>query len=177
MLAMRILIAAALLGTALSASAVDGVSLLYGRGNGVDVFGVEARSAEWRRWPARDGRRLAAYGMGSVGYWHAREPSEHAELWDFGVAPVLRLQAPDQSSGTSYLEGSLGVHFLSGNRINGHREFSTRFQFGEFVGVGMLFGARRELGLGVRLQHVSNGGLRNPNPGLTFLSIVGRYEL
>jgi len=28
----------------------------------------------------------------------------------------------------------------------------------------------------VRLQHVSNGGIRNPNPGLTFTSMALRYE-
>jgi lipid A 3-O-deacylase len=65
---------------------------------------------------------------------------------------------------------------LSARRINGRREFSTRFQFGEFIGAGVLFGPRRELGVGVRLQHVSNGGIRNPNPGLTFVSVVGRYD-
>lgn len=171
------LLAALLLVAATHAQAVDGVGLVYGRGNNVDVLALEASSAEWRSWPRGNGDRVSLYGIGSIAYWHAREPTEHKQLWDLGFAPVVRLERPRGSGATAFLEASFGVHLLSKRRINGHRAFGTSFQFGEFVGAGLLFGARRQLGLGVRLQHVSNGGIRDPNPGLTFVSIVGRYEL
>src|SRR5438046_9455519 len=172
---MRSLLAAALLFSA-SAHAVDGISLVYGQGNSVDVFGIEARSGEWRRWPIGEAWRLLVHGMGSIAYWRAREQTEHKELWDFGIAPVLRLQRTRSEGTVPYLEASLGVHLLSKRHINGNREFSTAFQFGEFVGAGLLFGPRQELGLGLRLQHVSNGGIKNPNPGLSFASVVLRYD-
>ena len=108
--------------------------------------------------------------MGSIANWRAREHTEHKELWDFGIAPVLRLQRSTEGT-VPYLEASLGVHLLSKRHINGNREFSTAFQFGEFVGAGLLFGARQNVGLGLRLQHVSNGGIKNPNPGLSFASV------
>jgi hypothetical protein len=174
---MRSLIAAALLcGAITSAHAVDGVSLIYGQGNNVDVFGVEARSDEWRRWPVGANWRLSAYGVGSIAYWRAREETEHKELWDFGAAPALRLQGTRTSGAVPYVEASLGVHLLSSRQINGNRAFSTSFQFGEFVGAGVLFGPRQEFGLGMRLQHVSNGGIENPNPGLTFVSAALSYR-
>lgn len=172
---MKSLLATALLCLSTSAHAVDGLSVIYGQGNHVDVFGLELRTADWRRWQLGNAWRLSAYGIGSVANWRAREHTENKELWDFGLAPVLRLEKSGASA-VPYLEASLGGHLLSRRRINGNRELSTAFQFGEFVGGGVLFGPRQNLGIGVRLQHVSNGGIKNPNPGLTFASMVARYE-
>jgi hypothetical protein len=45
---------------------------------------------------------------------------------------------------------------------------STAFQFGEFVGTGVNFGDRGEYGVGVRIQHISNGCIKQPNYGATF---------
>jgi len=172
---MRSLVAAALLSLAASAHALDGVSLVYGEGNHVGVYAVEVRSGDWRRWQLGESWRLSAYGVGSVAYWRAREESAHKELWDFAIAPVLRLERPREGV-VPYFEASLGGHLLSKRQINGNREFSTAFQFGEFVGAGLLFGPRQDVGLGLRLQHVSNGGIKNPNPGLTFVSAALQYR-
>src|SRR5258708_37851528 len=90
---MRSLLAAGLLcAAAPSAHAIDGVSLIYGQGNSVDVFGIEARTADWRQWQLGNAWRMSAYGMGSAAYWRAREPTENKELWDSGAAPALRPQ-------------------------------------------------------------------------------------
>ena len=48
------------------------------------------------------------------------------------------------------------------------REMSTAFQFGEFIGGAIRFGAKGDYELGVRLQHVSNGGIKHPNDGITY---------
>lgn len=50
------------------------------------------------------------------------------------------------------------------------------FQFGEFVGVGALYGRRNEFQLGARLQHVSNGGIKRPNDGLTYGMLALNYR-
>ena len=94
---MRSLVAAALLSLAASAHALDGVSLVYGEGNHVGVYAVEVRSGDWRRWQLGESWRLSAYGVGSVAYWRAREESAHKELWDFAIAPVLRLERPEDA--------------------------------------------------------------------------------
>ena len=52
--------------------------------------------------------------------------------------------------------------------------FSTRFQFGDHLGVGVR---RGQYDIGLRLQHLSNAGLRNPNPGVNFLQLHLAYEL
>ena len=45
---------------------------------------------------------------------------------------------------------------------------STAFQFGEFIGVRRRLAVRGDYELGVRLQHVSNGGIKHPNDGITY---------
>ena len=127
---MRSLIAAALLCASASAQALDSVAFVYGEGNHAGVYAGELRTDEWRRWPLGSRWQLSAYGMGSIGYWRAREETVHKELWDFGLAPVLRLEKPREGA-MPYFEASLGVHMLSGRHINGNREFSTNFQFGD----------------------------------------------
>ena len=55
--------------------------------------------------------------------------------------------------------------------------FSTKFQFGDHIGVGARFGAANRHDLGLRLQHVSNGGIKNPNPGINLLLLRYQYSL
>lgn len=43
------------------------------------------------------------------------------------------------------------------------------------LGGGINFGDRREYGVGVRVQHISNGGIKEPNNGITFGEIRLSY--
>jgi hypothetical protein len=53
---------------------------------------------------------------------------------------------------------------------------STAFQFGEFAGAGVNFGDRGEYGVGVRIQHISNGCIKQPNYGATFGEVRISYR-
>ena len=79
--------------------------------------------------------------------------------------------------GSPYLEAAIGFHVISDLQIDYDRSFSTRFQFGDHVGVGMRFGPRDRYDVGLRLQHLSNGGIRKPNPGIDFLQLRFQYHL
>jgi lipid A 3-O-deacylase len=168
-------LAAALLAFAASgANAFDRLSGVAGRGSGVNVVGIEFGSPDIKRWRLGDSWQLSAYAMASLAYWRA-SASERNALYDLGIAPVVRLQKRGSAGFAPYAEASFGAHLLSHNRING-RDMSSAFQFGEFAGVGVLLGPRREFGIGVRVQHVSNGGIRKPNQGLSFGSFVLHYQ-
>jgi hypothetical protein len=39
------------------------------------------------------------------------------------------------------------------------------------LGMGMQFGRESRSTLGVRLQHMSNLGIKKPNPGINFLQV------
>jgi hypothetical protein len=76
-----------------------------------------------------------------------------------------------------YLEIGAGLHYLSDQNIGRTRGFGTSFQFGETLSAGFEFGARHEQALAARIEHISNGGLEDPNNGITFLLLEYRHDL
>ena len=56
------------------------------------------------------------------------------------------------------------------------RSFSTAFQFTEVLGVGRSFGENGRHEVALRVQHVSNAGIKKPNPGENFLKLRYTYR-
>jgi lipid A 3-O-deacylase len=86
-------------------------------------------------------------------------------MTDVGITPVLRLQSASQIG--LYAEAGIGAHLLSDLYNNDGRQFSTRFQFGDHLGLGYV--AQNHLGICLQLQHFSNAGIKRPNPGELFI--------
>ncbi|HZP88426.1 MAG TPA: acyloxyacyl hydrolase [Burkholderiales bacterium] len=115
--------------------------------------------------------------QGRAEYWRAHEHRQSpTQLYDFSLTPILRV-APAKPSGfvTPYVEAGIGVHLLTETRV-ADRRFGSAFQFGELIGVGLRFGSRQQVDVGMRAQHVSNGGIAQPNEGLTFATIGVAYR-
>jgi hypothetical protein len=53
---------------------------------------------------------------------------------------------------------------------------STAFQFGSHIGLGYRFGAKRSYEIGYRFQHISNAGIKKPNPGINFHQVRVQYH-
>jgi len=157
----------------LPAHALDGVSLELGSGNGVDLARAGAQWKWQRKWAVSADWHVGGYWELSAGAWDGGQKT----LLDFSITPVFRLEQTTPSGSASYLEGAIGLHILSKQRITGAKEFSTSWQFGDHVGAGLRFGARRQYDLGLRLQHISNASLKRPNPGVNFLLLRFAYEL
>lgn len=49
--------------------------------------------------------------------------------------------------------------------------FSTTFNFGEHLAVGRQLGATRHHEVALRVQHFSNAGIRQPNPGENLVQV------
>jgi hypothetical protein len=148
-----------------------------GVGNFVDVIGIGVDSAEWKRWSVGQDRSLSLYGLGRISFWRGRAGhSQDEHMVDLGAAPVLRLEGNSGREFTPYLEASVGLNLLSQTRINESRQFSTAFQFGEFLGLGTTFGENRRYDVALRVEHVSNGGIKKPNDGLTYGALVLHYR-
>lgn len=117
---------------------------------------------QWKQRPAQwmaNHSRWSWYWDLSVGGWHG----DLGRVHDVGLTPVFRYS---QAARGPYLEAAVGFHLLSDSHINSDLGFSTRFQFGDHVGAGYHHG---RYDWQVRLQHLSNGGMRNPNPGINFI--------
>jgi lipid A 3-O-deacylase len=148
------------------ARAVDGLSLELGQAHGVWQWRA---GAQWNwqepgvfsagRWRARGYWDLAA------GVWEGGVDT----IYDVGLTPVFRFERDGRRS--PYLEAAIGIHMLSSLHITPYRTFSSHLQFGDHIGAGLHFGPEDRYDIGLRLQHLSNGGLRNPNPGINFLQL------
>jgi hypothetical protein len=151
---------------------------IVGAGNHVNLTGVEVQAASGFGGASADRWSWSLLWSGDVAYWWARNHEASASsLGETGLTPVVEFRRALASVGSYYLEAGIGVHLLSHTRID-ERQLSTAFQFGELVGTGVNLGDRGQYGVGVRIQHISNGSIKEPNDGVTFgeLRISYRWD-
>lgn len=121
--------------------------------------------------------RLTGYWDVSFGRWAGesadRRTSSHAWVTQLGITPVVRLR-PSRTHIGWYVEGGIGANVLLPIYRTADKRFSTHFNFGDHLAVGCTFGERAEHDVAMRLQHFSNAGIKEPNPGENFLQL--RYS-
>ena len=83
------------------------------------------------------------------------------------IAPVWSLARPGRNF---FAEFSIGPAILGGSRVAG-RELGGNFHFRSSLALGMTFRSRRPARLALRVSHISNGGIRESNPGLDYVGI------
>lgn len=93
---------------------------------------------------------------------------------EWGYSPVFVLERPNGRG--VFLEGAIGVRLLSHTRLSATRSMSTAFHFSDMLGLGLRWGGHGRSTLGVRLQHLSNLGIKRPNPGINFLQLYYRHQ-
>ena len=162
--------------SSLTAAADWTLSGVGGYGNNVNVVGVEAQVPSDYRGTFTDQWSWALHWASDLSYWWARNhEGSSSSLWEVGLTPVFTLRSAAESSMTYYVEAGIGVHLLSHTQIDG-RVLSTAFQFGELVGGGANFGDHGQYAIGIRLQHISNGCIKEPNYGLTVGEVRVSYR-
>lgn len=127
-------------------------------------------------WWHIGGYQFTLVGEAHVAYWDIREShATHPHIWEFGFTPVLRFE---KGSGwfRPYLEAGAGVRMLSHVRETDDRTFSSSFQFADMVGIGAQFGEHQNYQAGFRFQHLSNAGIKKPNPGINFSQVYVQYN-
>jgi len=160
---------AAFLCAASVASAIDSASFELGAGEHVSLTRVGLQSHWNKRWWQRNGAHLTGYWDTTIAHWRGTRfqgrPGATQRLTVVGLTPVFRYQR-DSGQGF-YVEAAIGLHLLSGLYDDGNRQLSTRFQFGDHLALGYVFANRTDLKL--KLQHFSNGGIKEPNDGVNFI--------
>jgi lipid A 3-O-deacylase len=127
-------------------------------------------------WWHVGGFHFTLIGEAHVAYWDIREkPASNSNLWEFGVTPVFRF-IKDSGFVRPYFEAGVGVRMLSHVDETPNRSFSSSFQFADMVGIGAQFGEHQNFAIGLRFQHLSNAGLKHPNPGINFSQIYCQYN-
>lgn len=151
------------------AEAAQGLDLALAAGTGSHRVDKLALVLGWTRpEPLWQGTtwRLRLRHEAELATWRVPGAPDVQEL---GYSPVLRLERPLRGGqALLFVEGSIGARLLSHTRVAPERSLSTAFQFSDMLGVGVQWGAQGRSTLGLRYQHVSNLGIKRPNPGLDF---------
>ena len=157
-----------------STSFIDSASIEYGQGNKTNFF----RAALQHNWESPvaefQNSRINAYWDLSLSQWRGtryQQGKEHKSLTAIGITPVFRWQTSTQQG--FYGEFGIGAYLLSDLYDNNGRRFSTHFQFGDHLAAGYQW-SQNDLQL--RLQHFSNARIKEPNPGINFISLRYTYH-
>ncbi len=149
---------------------VQGLTLAYlggeiGYGSGIDDTWLSRVDGQWK-WEKLSVRgsslEFQTRWQASLGIWRGDR-----DIFDASLTPILRLQY--RALGPNllpYLEGAVGFHYISETRMR-NRVFSTNFQFGDHLGVGIQLG-RSGLDICYQFQHLSNASIKRPNAGINF---------
>ena len=162
-----------------NARAFDGAALDLGVGNEDTELLRAGLQWNWKkRWFTERSWTLGAYWDLQVGRWSGpiRPGKPDETVWDIGITPVFRLERAERTRVIPYFEAGIGFHMLSDLRVSSGRIFSTHFQYGDHLGVGVRFGDNHRYDGSLRLQHLSNGGLARPNPGINFIQLRLAYH-
>lgn len=170
-------LAAALGLTAPAAQAAQGLDLALTAGSGkyhVHKYGLVLG---WTRpdplWQGTQWRLMLRH-EGELAQWRVPDAPNVLEL---GYSPVLRLERPlADSRATFFVEGSIGARLLSHTRVGPDHDMSTAFQFSDELRAGWTWGDQGRHTAGLRLQHLSNLGIKEPNPGINFWQLYYRYR-
>ena len=104
-------------------------------------------------------------------HWSVRNRAGGREGYtQLGIAPVLRYRF-GQGRSPWFVEAGIGVSWFDSVYETNRKRFSTRFNFYDTIGVGRSFGQAREHEWSLRLTHISNAGIRKPNPGEDVLQL------
>lgn len=111
--------------------------------------------------------------------WRAPKPKPNSNEKDnyaqIGAIANVRYRFSEGRS-PWFVEAGLGGTLMDHLYRTEDREFSTAFQFTEQIGAGLSFGMQREHEVSVRLQHFSNGTIKEPNPGENFVRVRYLYR-
>jgi lipid A 3-O-deacylase len=132
---------------------------------------------DWRWQRPLSGGLITGYWELSFGRWSSQEgPGGSSSAWvtQLGVTPVLRWY-PGAGTSRWFVEAGIGANVLAPIYRSRDKRFSTEFNFGDHLAVGGQLGADQRHEVSLRLQHFSNAGIKQPNPGENFLQL--RYAV
>ncbi len=148
-----------------------------GAGAATDAWSIGGQWHWNRAWILRDSLVVHGRWEFSVGRWRTdpdEEGSDRAWVTQVSVVPTLRLSGLSERGW--YAELGSGPSLLAPLFRSRDRAFSTEFNFQSHLALGYVLGERREHDIGLRIEHFSNAGIRDPNPGVEFASLRYTYR-
>lgn len=132
---------------------------------------------DWsRQWDFLGGK-IGGYWELSLSRWSYPTMDGRSDAWlgQVGVMPTFRLRGAE---GTSpwFVELGVGASVTTNVYQTQRKRFSTSFNFADRIGVGRNFGATGQHEVSLRIEHYSNAGIKQPNPGENFAQLRYGYR-
>lgn len=169
--------AMAALGACALAHADPGVHVAFGRdpGHNINKYEVGINWDSGFAWGNQQGWLAKLQWEAELAEWNTLSGANHQNVTEFGFSPIFRVEKRGGSM-VPFLEASVGVRMMSHKATSDYHRSGSLFQFSDMVGVGMAFGPKTAYEAGFRYQHVSNAGIKQPNPGSGFYTGYVRYR-
>ncbi|MEO1035993.1 MAG: acyloxyacyl hydrolase [Pseudomonadota bacterium] len=123
---------------------------------------------------SRGSRRLHASRM-ELALGSFSTPADERFFLSYG--PVWRL--PERwlpvARDRVFVDLGFAPTYVAGSNLNG-RDIGGNFHFTSSLGVGAFLDKNRNIELALRVQHTSNGGLADTNPGLDMIGLSFTYR-
>jgi len=144
-------------------------------------FGGESSADEWtlgvqwdwhRQWYLGETWHVRGRWQLEIGRLHALtrwDRDDYASYTKVGIIPTVRLTNARRERW--YVDAGVGPTLLLPMYVDRERTFSTVFNFDDYIAFGVMLGDHDQHDLSVGLNHISNAGLDQPNPGLNLYSV------
>jgi hypothetical protein len=166
----------ALLGFCAPCQAIDSASFEFATGNRTQIVRIGAQWDWPNQWRPSGSAHIGGYWDLTAAHWRENQYRNAAgntrNIVDIGITPIFRVQSGMKTG--LYGEAGIGIHYLSELYDNNERHLSSHFQFGSHIGCGYVF--RNKVDIGVKVRHISNGGIKKPNDGVNFVAASISYR-
>ena len=160
---MRFLIAALMLMLPLASNAADPqwVAIV---GHGLEAADTDIVRLGYRL-PLRESDKwwLPTHAQLGGSVWRVPDIAGTTRRLDLNATAIWRAERKWERFG-GYWEAGFGPYLLSKTVRNDDTRMPSSLEFGTHLGIGFNFG--KSSSLGIALQHLSNGGLKQPNGGI-----------
>ena len=146
-------------------------------GAGQDSLASGTVGVRWPMgWKANAlGGEFSASTEAYLSFWRARDfGGGNQSFTQVALVPYLRYTF-DGGRSPWFAELGIGISTTDKKYVTPSKTFSTRFQFSDNIAVGRAFGENNRHEVSLRIQHISNAGIKSPNPGEEFVQL--RYAV
>lgn len=147
----------------LSVPVMAETELMLGTGTGYGAHNYQLGVALTHPWHSL-GSGLVSYGVAAeLAYWQ-----QHADdLVQLSLVPVLRYDIKPDADWRPFVYAGLGPAWISASQL-GERDLAGEFQFSSRAGIGLAWGVHS---LALDARHLSNGGSKAPNDGISYWNL------
>lgn len=153
-----------------AALAPDAIFAQAGRASATTTFTLGLQWDWNRSWHVGERGLVSGDTEASIGHWRADEGGGSAVVTQVGFTPTFRYWPGGARTGWFY-EGGVGLNVLTPIYRTREKRFSTAFNFGDHIALGYKEQDERGWEWSLRLQHYSNAGIDQPNPGENFVQV------